>query len=122
MWPRKPFFKRHVEQLARGSMVSGMHSIATITTEFQLQVSLYRSCRYHRESPIATIAEIEHDRFQQLQSLLSLLSLNTFVRDCSDSSDGSEYMETGLKFQPFFLYIYIYINTVISKKVVIVNS
>ena len=42
-----------MEQLARGSMVSGMHSIATIATEFELQVSIYRFrryCRYRRET------------------------------------------------------------------------
>ena len=92
---RRHFFKRHVEQLARGAVDSGMHSIATVATKFELQVSIYRS---RRETPIATIAEIEHERFQRLQSLLSLPSLlsRTLRFPNNFGRDGSDYMETGL--------------------------
>ena len=66
VWPNINMFQKTLEQLVHGAMVSGMHSIATIATEFELQVSIYRSrryCRYRHETPIATIAEIEHERF-----------------------------------------------------------
>ena len=41
-------------------VVLGMLLIATVATESEHQVSIYRS---RRETPLATIAEIEHERF-----------------------------------------------------------
>ena len=80
-------------------MVFGMYSIATIATDFEPQVSIYRSRIAGIEqwvilaiaiaaiAPIATVANA-------MVSVKSLQLQNNFIRDCSDSSD---YMKTGLK-------------------------